>query len=232
MMNFFKKMFSTEQEMTPYMTEVTNAANNGNAEAQHCLGLHYKYGNNGFRKNARLAMEWLHKAAEQGYIPAYQALTVAYWKGDICPQSNEQFVKWGSTYLKAVGYNKDSDDELMDEIAKEMGTIYLKGDGVERDFEKADKYFGVPAIKGDAFSQFCLALTVYDEASPIHCPHNAVIWFHKAAEQDYAEAQRMLGLCYLLGEGVETNVDAARYWFTKAAEQGDEKALLALEKYC
>ena len=49
----------------------------------------------------------------------------------------------------------------------------------------------------------------------------AVVWFRKAAEQGYAEAQNYLGRCYYFGYGVSKDYNQAKYWYRKAAEQGD-----------
>ena len=51
----------------------------------------------------------------------------------------------------------------------------------------------------------------------------------KAAEQGHAESQYIVGLCYQIGHGVEQNPNKAYEWFMKAAEQGYEKAINALE---
>ena len=49
-------------------------------------------------------------------------------------------------------------------------------------------------------------------------------WFQKAAEQGNADAQRLLGLCYYTGDGVEKDLSEAVKWTRKAAEQGNAKA--------
>ena len=56
----------------------------------------------------------------------------------------------------------------------------------------------------------------------------AVMWYTKAAEQGYADAQFKLGLMYGNGEGVPENDKTAMIWFTKAAEQGYADAQLYL----
>ena len=48
----------------------------------------------------------------------------------------------------------------------------------------------------------------------------AVKWFRKAADQNNAEAQWELGVCYYYGNGVEKDEVEAVKWFRKAAEQG------------
>ena len=52
----------------------------------------------------------------------------------------------------------------------------------------------------------------------------AVKWYRKAAEQNYAPAQYNLGLCYDHGDGVAENQVEAVKWYRKAAEQNDAEA--------
>ena len=52
----------------------------------------------------------------------------------------------------------------------------------------------------------------------------AVKWYRKAAEQNYAEAQYNLGVCYYNGEGVAKDWVEAYKWLLLAARQGDEDA--------
>lgn len=61
-------------------------------------------------------------------------------------------------------------------------------------------------------------------------PEEAAAWYQKAAEQGDAEAQRMLAIAYLFGNGVERNMEAAGKWFLKAADQGDAPAQRELGK--
>ena len=44
-------------------------------------------------------------------------------------------------------------------------------------------------------------------------------WYRKAAEQNHAEAQYNLGVCYDEGEGVAKDQVEAVKWYRKAAEQ-------------
>jgi TPR repeat protein len=52
----------------------------------------------------------------------------------------------------------------------------------------------------------------------------AVKWFRKAAEQNYADAQEDLGRCYLRGDGVAEDLVEAYKWLLLAVRQGDEHA--------
>ena len=49
-------------------------------------------------------------------------------------------------------------------------------------------------------------------------------WFRKAAEQNHADAQNWLGVCYNNGQGVAKNMTEAMKWYWKAAVQGNEYA--------
>ncbi len=47
-----------------------------------------------------------------------------------------------------------------------------------------------------------------------------VEWLKKSAEQGNAEAQELLGKCYMQGTGLDKDEKMAVYWYEKAAEQG------------
>src|ERR671918_83753 len=76
------------------------------------------------------------------------------------------------------------------------------------------------ADKGDAKGRYELGRAFFsgilgvakDEAE-------AVKWFRKAAEQNLADAQFSLGVCYAIGQGVAKDDAEAVKWFRKAAEQ-------------
>src|ERR1035438_399048 len=76
------------------------------------------------------------------------------------------------------------------------------------------------AEKGDAQSQYELGSAfakgslgvAKDEAE-------AVKWYRKAAEQNHAQAQANLGICYAKGRGVAKGEAEAVKWYRKAADQ-------------
>jgi len=59
----------------------------------------------------------------------------------------------------------------------------------------------------------------------------AASWYRKAADQDYAPAQNLLGQFYYNGTGVAKSTVRAVSWFRMAADQGDAKAQYNLG-YC
>jgi len=52
----------------------------------------------------------------------------------------------------------------------------------------------------------------------------AIVWYQKAAEQNYPAAQYNLGIQYLKGNGVEKDIAKAIPWYTRAAERGSADA--------
>ena len=81
----------------------------------------------------------------------------------------------------------------------------------------------VLAEQGDAESQFIIGEYYYEKAEESECDEDydtAFVWFSKAAEQGFAEAQFRLGNCYALGYGVGYNEEESYKWFRKAADQG------------
>lgn len=57
----------------------------------------------------------------------------------------------------------------------------------------------------------------------------AAEWLQKAAEQECAQAQYNLGICYFKGDGVSMDEAKAVEWWQKAAEQGNAEVIETLE---
>ena len=105
-----------------------------------------------------------------------------------------------------------------------LGKCYDKGEGVDKDFKEAVKWYKKAAEQGHAEAQNSLG-NCYDTGEGVEKDLvEAAKWYRKAAEQGYAEAQNNLGSCYEFGEGVEKNLAEAVKWYRKAAEQGDAQA--------
>ena len=76
------------------------------------------------------------------------------------------------------------------------------------------------ADKGDAKAQYELGRAFFSGTLGVAKDEaEAVKWFRKAAEQNVADAQFSLGVCYAIGQGVTKDDAEAVKWFRKAAEQ-------------
>ncbi len=75
------------------------------------------------------------------------------------------------------------------------------------------------AEKGDVKAQDLLGESFMEGQGVEQNFAEAVKWFRRAADQNYAPAQHKLGGCYAYGHGVATNQTEAVKWYRKAAEQ-------------
>jgi L-lactate transport len=82
-----------------------------------------------------------------------------------------------------------------------------------------------PAENGDAQSQYEVGKALDKDPSGMAKDQvEAVRWYRKAAEQNYAQAQNNLGVCYVNGQSVAKDEVEAAKWFRKAAEQNNADA--------
>jgi hypothetical protein len=87
--------------------------------------------------------------------------------------------------------------------------------------------------KGKAEDQYYLACLYYDGGEGLKQDKVAAAkWLSKAAAQEHAGAQHLLGMCYATGEGMEQNYALAATWFGKAADKGHARAQGHLGSLC
>ena len=84
---------------------------------------------------------------------------------------------------------------------------------------------GIQANEGNVRAQFPLGFIYYHAKGVAEDSVQAVMWWHKAAEQGVnAEAQTYLGFAYANGWGVPKADVEAYKWYNLAASQGNERA--------
>jgi len=81
------------------------------------------------------------------------------------------------------------------------------------------------AMRGDASAQYNLGTVYFHDEEDYK---EALKWFTRAAEQQYAEAQFYLGVMYATGLGVPQDYQEAAKWLRKGAAQGHAYAQLKL----
>ena len=88
------------------------------------------------------------------------------------------------------------------------------------------------ADKGDAKAQYELGRAFFSGTLGVAKDEaEAVKWYRKAAEQNVADAQYNLGVCYANGQGVTEDDAESVKWFRKAAEQNFADAQYNLGVY-
>lgn len=103
-----------------------------------------------------------------------------------------------------------------------LAELYLKGDGVGRDYKAAAAMFRRAADKGNlARAQYALGLLFQRGLGVARSDVEAVLWWQKAADQNFMPAVTWVGLSLLEGKGIQKDEAAARKMLERAAE-GDE----------
>lgn len=94
-----------------------------------------------------------------------------------------------------------------------MGWYYLNGIGVERDLERARKWYRDSARRGDTWAMFSLGQIAYEERDYVE----AHIWFKRAYEAKHVRSLYYLGRLYWRGQGVDMDKPEAMRCFHRAA---------------
>lgn len=207
------------------------SAEQGNPEAQYCLGDCYMNGI-GTLQDYKEACKWYLQSAEQGNCQAEALLGCSYYLGTGVEQNYEEATKW---LLKAV---QQKDIIPLDSMYY-LGKCYLDGTGIEKNVDKGFDWISEAANKENAKAQ-CELGNYYErkigegektkrnnkekkawikEKEELY--KNAAIWYQKAAENGLDEGKKLIGVCYILGEGVEKNYEIGAKYIEDAANNGD-----------
>ncbi|MGB2738941.1 MAG: tetratricopeptide repeat protein [Cognaticolwellia sp.] len=100
------------------------------------------------------------------------------------------------------------------EAKVQVGLMYMYGEGINQDFDKAVYWFKESAKDNHPQGQKMLAFTYYGNQNK-----QAFKYFKKAALQGDLEAQHWISNLYYRGEGVRQSTSEADYWNKKAVEQ-------------
>jgi TPR repeat protein len=111
---------------------------------------------------------------------------------------------------------------------QKLGNMYYYGDGVDKDYVEAVKWYRKSAEQGDAHGQGGLADMYYHGYGVDKDYVEAIKWYRKSAEQGDAMSQFDLGIMYENGYGVDKDYVEAVKWYRKSAEQGNAGAQINL----
>lgn len=123
-------------------------------------------------------------------------------------------------------------DERDVETQTKLGKQYYSGIGMPRNYNLAKKCFCAAANGGDAEAQYYFG-KMYDERKVSEqnekwCCQEAEKWYRKSAEQNFADAQLILGKMYSKGECKDEV--KAYIWLALATAQGSEEARIKLDE--
>ena len=101
--------------------------------------------------------------------------------------------------------------------------MYIRGDGVPKDYSEALKWFRLAAEQGEPNAQYSLG-KMYDDG--VGVPKNdteGVKWYLLAAEQGLMPAMRNLAGMYISGQGTPVNYIKGYMWSALAQAKGGWK---------
>ena len=110
-----------------------------------------------------------------------------------------------------------------------LGTLYLRGQGVPRDLIEARAWLEKAAAKGDPHALYALGRAMSESMGPVAADATrATDLYRQAAEKGHPLAALRLGLALGDGIGVKHDVAAAQRWLLHAQASGIPEAALAL----
>lgn len=128
---------------------------------------------------------------------------------------------------EAVRLYKLGAEELHPQSMYNLGVLYMEGNMyTPRDTKRGLNLISTAADFGLPEAQCYLGVHYSQEDS--ENPSKAVHYLTLAANQQYAEGEYMLGMCYEHGYGVEENLCRAAALYSKAAEKSHPEALYSL----
>ena len=214
------------------------AAAQNHAIASYNLGNCYREGLGVARDDVE-AVKWLRQAAEQNYAPAQNNLSLCYQGGTGVTTDVVEAYKW---VILASAQGNEGAREFAITLERQL-TREQQAEGQKRagDFKPPEvpssqpwsgESYGKPPVDlrakaetGDAKAQNELGEVYYaGKLGVAKDSVEAVKWFRKAAEQNFAPAQSNLGICYERGDGVAKYELEAYKWDLLAAAQGDTKS--------
>lgn len=195
----------------------------GNNSSLYHLGLLYLDGKLGklTEKETKLGMDYMQKAADNGYIDAIYFLGYCYQTGAFMDSAD---------HVKAVEHFRILADNGVAAGQFKMGVYYEVGrGGVEADATKAVEYYQKAAAQDHA-EAICYLADFYRTGNNLPLDKNkAFEYYSKAHNLGEAVGTYYVGRCYLEGCGVEIDSTAAIAYLQQAASQGvgDASYLLA-----
>jgi TPR repeat protein len=173
----------------------------------------------------------------------FTALFLAYLAAQAGPVEDGQNALSRGDYATALRLLRPAAEQGDRDAQFAMGSMYMRGHGVERDDSTAREWFLQAAKRGDKFAQFNTGVFLENGRGGPADLRGALDWYSQAANQDHAGAAHNLGLMYGMGKGVKADYIQAYKWLaiaearatqpeakTRAAAQENLKALARLMK--
>ncbi|KAL4934351.1 ubiquitin ligase complex subunit HRD3 [Aspergillus undulatus] len=187
---------STEASLEDVLEYLDLMSRKGEVKATFSLGKMYYEGTKGLPRNFKKAMRY------------FKQVTKRYWNKDGSLNPNHP-----------AGIEK-----LASKAAGHIGLMFLRGEGVEQNFETAYTWFKLGLANGEALCQHSIGLMFLHGYGVQQDAFKASSYFKAAADQDYPTSQTRLGALFL----DQGDVATATKYFELAARWGSMEAFYYL----
>lgn len=181
-------------------------------------------------------LEYLDLMSRKGDFKATFSLGRIHYDGQKGLVRNMKSAKWYFTKVAKMYWSREgriieTDKPGLEKVATKaagyLGRMFMRGEGVIQDYNKAQIWFNRGIKSGDAGSQYGLGLMLLDGLGVPKNTIKATELFKAAAEQDYSPAQVALGILFL-DQGTAGDITVAHRYFELAARYGHIEAFYFL----
>ena len=194
-------------------------AEEGIADYQYLYGASFENGW-GVEQDAKQAMTWYRKAAEQDQKASFNAVGNLYRMGKGVNPDNKEALRWFQ-----LGADAGDGQAMLN-----VGNCYYYGMGVEKDVAQAVEWWQRSAESGNAYAQSQMGDCYFYGLGVEQDMSKAVGFFKDAVSANISSAQYRLGLLYFYGQGVDQDRTYAKLLMQKARDGGMREAQDFLDK--
>ena len=210
---------SDEKEREKGAKYIMQAAMNGHLGAMRWYAYVLEHGI-GVPEDKEKSVQWYKKAADLGCYVSQCHYALALLENDTI----EENIDVATELLTQSASNNYSLAQYI------LGTMHISAIDSEPDVQKGIYHLFHAAKNNHLQAQTDLGW-FYLTSDTFQRPSEGIKWLKRAAEQDFHEAQFLLGRAYIEGIGVKKDVTTGLEWLTIAAEAGDADAQLTLGIY-
>ncbi|KAH8985996.1 HCP-like protein [Lactarius hatsudake] len=199
------------------------AASLGDTAAMYKLGMILLHGTLGEAGNAREAVGWLRRAAEQADVEnphALHELALLHEAtgGQVVPHDPLQAKEY---YSRAAYFGYTQSQHKLGQCY-EFGTL-----GCPVDPRRSIAWYTKAAEKGNAEAELALSgwYLTGSEGVLKQSDSEAYLWARRAANKGLAKAEYAVGYYAEVGIGIKQDVEFAKRWYMRAAAQGNKRAM-------
>ncbi|KAG8879548.1 hypothetical protein FRB98_005662 [Tulasnella sp. 332] len=217
----------TKKDPGRAFTFYRKAASLGDTAAMYKLGSILLRGGLGQVPNAREAVQWLKRAAEQADEENPHALSMLATLHE--REDNEGNVVFDLAYAVEL-YTKAAQLGHVPSQLK-LGSAFETGAlGCPVDPRRSIAWYTKAAEKGDPEAELCVSGWYLTGSEGIlkQSDSEAYLWARRSANKGWPRAEYAVGYYAEVGIGVQQDMDLAKRWYMRAAAQGNKRAMSRL----